>query len=143
VQPGSTCSAPTNYLFAGMERDSESSLYHTWFRQYDASQGRWMSVDPLAGNPDDPQSQDRYVYVLDDPTNLTDPLGLLMYEPSCERDGMDVWGPFCDPDRPGGGGGGGDGPGRGPEDETGGGGGKHECWAKARRYASRRCGLTA
>jgi RHS repeat-associated protein len=128
-----------------MEWESESSLYHTWFRQYDPSQGRWMSVDPLAGTTDNPQSQDRYVYVLDDPVNLTDPLGLFMARPPhCERDGMEVLGIFCDPDRPGGRPSpGGEGPGRGPEDETGGGGGKHECWAKARRYASRRCGLTA
>jgi len=108
-----------------MEWESESSLYHTWFRQYDPSQGRWMSVDPLAGTTDNPQSQDRYVYVLDDPVNLTDPLGLFMARPPhCERDGMEVLGIFCDPDRPGGRPSpGGEGPGRGPEDETGGGGG--------------------
>ncbi len=40
VQPGSTCSVPTKFRFAGMEWDSESDLYHTWFRQYDSGQGR-------------------------------------------------------------------------------------------------------
>src|SRR2546425_6531196 len=45
-QPGSACSSlPTNYRFAGMYYDSESGLYYTWFRQYDANQGRWMGVD--------------------------------------------------------------------------------------------------
>ena len=24
-----------------MEFDSETGLYHTWFRQYDTAQGRW------------------------------------------------------------------------------------------------------
>jgi RHS repeat-associated protein len=54
VQPGSSCSLPTNYRFAGMVWDAETGLYHTWFRRYDPSQGRWMSVDPLAGNADTP-----------------------------------------------------------------------------------------
>src|SRR3989449_10224039 len=76
VQPGTTCSVPTNYRFAGMEWDSETSLYHTWFRQYDMNQGRWMNVDPLPGSPDKPQSLDRYTYVLNDPVNLVDPSGL-------------------------------------------------------------------
>jgi len=76
-QPGSACSnLPTNYRFAGMYYDSESGLYYTWFRQYDANQGRWMGVDPLPGSPSDPQSLDRYAYVAGDPPNLIDPVGL-------------------------------------------------------------------
>ncbi len=75
-----TCSAlPTNYRFAGMEWDADAGpngLYHTWFRYYDPTQGRWMGVDPLAGSPDNPQSLNRYAYVLDDPVNLIDPAGL-------------------------------------------------------------------
>ena len=45
-----------------MEWDSETGLYHTWFRQYDVNQGRWMGVDPLPGSPDNPQS-DRLLYL--------------------------------------------------------------------------------
>ena len=26
-----------------MEYDSETELYHTWFRQYDPKQGRWLA----------------------------------------------------------------------------------------------------
>ncbi len=79
VQPGSACSLSTNFRFAGMEWDADAGpngLYHTWFRQYDVNQGRWMSVDPLPGGPADPPSLDRYAYVLNDPANLTDPVGL-------------------------------------------------------------------
>jgi len=72
----SACTIPTNYRFAGMEYDPETGLYHTWFRQYDPSQGRWTGVDPLAGNFSDPQSLTRYAYILNDPVNRTDPLGL-------------------------------------------------------------------
>lgn len=43
-----------------------------------------MSVDLLPGSPDNPQSLDRYNYVLDDPVNLVDPLGL-----DCKTAGTD------------------------------------------------------
>jgi RHS repeat-associated protein len=75
-RPGTTCSVPTDFRFAGMQFDSETGLYHTWFRQYDATQGRWLGVDPLPGSPNDPQSLNRYVYVANDPVNLVDPYGL-------------------------------------------------------------------
>ena len=68
-----TCSQ--NYKFAGMEQDSETGGYHTWFRQY-ATMGRWLSPDPLGGDITNPQSLNRYAYVLDNPTTLIDPLGL-------------------------------------------------------------------
>jgi RHS repeat-associated protein len=76
---GTTCSVPTVYRFAGMEWDGEiggHGLYHTWFRQYDATQGRWMGIDPLAGSADDSQLLDRYAYVGNDPVNFTDQFGL-------------------------------------------------------------------
>jgi len=76
VQPGSTCSVPTNFRFTGAQWDAESGLYHFWFRQYDPKQGRWMSVDPVPGKTAEPQSQDRFVYVQDDPENSIDPMGL-------------------------------------------------------------------
>ena len=79
VQPGSSCSAPTNLRFAGMEWDADAGpngLYHTWFRQYEPNQGQWMGVDPLPGSEGLPQSLNRYAYVLNDPLSLVDPLGL-------------------------------------------------------------------
>ena len=38
--------------------------------------GRWLSPDPLAGDVSNPQSLNRYAYVLNNPTSLIDPLGL-------------------------------------------------------------------
>lgn len=35
-----------------------------------------LSVDPLAGSADDPQSLNRYAYVLNGPVNLIDPSDL-------------------------------------------------------------------
>jgi RHS repeat-associated protein len=45
-------------------------------RDYPGRHYRWMSPDPLAGDISNPQSLNRYAYVLNNPTNLTDPLGL-------------------------------------------------------------------
>jgi len=67
---------PSNFRFAGMLWDPESNLNHTWFRQYDSAQGRWMGADPIEGSSESPRTMNRYVYVLNDPVNLVDPLGL-------------------------------------------------------------------
>ncbi|MFQ5874392.1 MAG: RHS repeat-associated core domain-containing protein, partial [Dehalococcoidia bacterium] len=45
--------------------------------RYDSSRlGRFLTPDPIAGSPLDPQSLNRYAYVRNDPVNLSDPLGL-------------------------------------------------------------------
>jgi RHS repeat-associated protein len=65
--------------FTGLERDPESNLDHTWFRQYSSSLGRWASPDPAglaAVDPSSPQSWNRYAYVGNNPLAFTDPLGL-------------------------------------------------------------------
>jgi RHS repeat-associated protein len=62
--------------FTADERDTESTLDHTLFRQYSSSLGRWSSPDPLGGDPSNPQSLNRYAYVLNNPLAFVDPLGL-------------------------------------------------------------------
>jgi len=65
--------------FTGDERDSEDGLDHTRFRQYASTQGRWMTPDPLglgAFDLSNPQSLNLYAYVVNNPVNLMDPLGL-------------------------------------------------------------------
>jgi RHS repeat-associated protein len=66
------------YKFTGWERDSESNLDHSWFRQYEATEGRWLSPDPYLGsmNLSDPQTLNRYAYVGNRPCIGNDPLGL-------------------------------------------------------------------
>jgi RHS repeat-associated protein len=71
-----TSACAQEYQFAGMELDSETGNYYTWFRNYEPNLGRWMSPDPVAGNVANPQSLNRYAYVLNNPTSLVDPLGL-------------------------------------------------------------------
>lgn len=63
--------------FASMDpRDSETANDPTLFRMYQPRLYRWLSPDPVAGDISNPQSLNRYAYVLNNPTNLIDPLGL-------------------------------------------------------------------
>jgi len=63
--------------FASMQlRDAESGLDPTLFRMYESRLYRWVTPDPVAGDIFNPQSLNRYAYVLNNPVNLIDPLGL-------------------------------------------------------------------
>jgi RHS repeat-associated protein len=66
------------YHYAGLDYDSETSTDHAQFRQYSPVQGNWLSPDPYAGSYDfsNPQSLNRYAYVLNNPVALNDPSGL-------------------------------------------------------------------
>lgn len=67
-----------NNYYAGLDKDLESATEHAQYRQYSHVLGRWMSPDPYDGSydPTNPQSFDRYNYVLNNPVNATDSLGL-------------------------------------------------------------------
>lgn len=67
-----------SYHFAQLDHDSESGTDHAQFRQYSSAQGRWLSPDPYDGSYDasDPQSFNRYSYVLNNPLTYVDPVGL-------------------------------------------------------------------
>jgi len=80
-----TSTRENHYKFTGLERDAESGLDHTLFRQYAWNLGRWLSPDPDGGAVINPQSLNRYAYVLNNPTNLIDPLGLQGGGPHCLR----------------------------------------------------------
>jgi RHS repeat-associated protein len=60
-------------------------------RYYPNYQGRWLSPDPLAGDISNPQSLNRYAYVRNNPTTLTDPSGLCSKDPP---NGYE-WNPGC------------------------------------------------
>ncbi|MBB5345863.1 RHS repeat protein [Tunturibacter empetritectus] len=64
--------------YAQLDHDSESGTEHAQFRQYSSTWGRWMSPDPYDGSYDatNPQSLNRYSYVLNGPLTFTDPSGL-------------------------------------------------------------------
>lgn len=63
------------FLFTTYQRDNETGLNYAIARYYSSQTGRFCSVDPVGGNPLDPQSWNRYVYVRDNPVQLVDPDG--------------------------------------------------------------------
>ncbi len=67
----------TEYHFAGCQwHDWAANLEPTPFRNYASTEVRRLSPDPLGGDVTNPQSLNRYAYVMNNPTTLTDPLGL-------------------------------------------------------------------
>ncbi|HKV77342.1 MAG TPA: RHS repeat-associated core domain-containing protein [Candidatus Sulfotelmatobacter sp.] len=74
-----TCSS--NYKFTGYEYDSETGLYYAFARYYNPRLGRFMSADPLGGSVKAPQALNRYAYVVNNPPNFTDPVGLFLCDP--------------------------------------------------------------
>ena len=82
--------ALSNVHFTGQIHDGESNLEHFPFRQYEGTEGRWLTPDPAglaAVDPSNPQTWNRYAYVNNNPVSFNDPTGL-----ECNADGSG-----CDP----------------------------------------------
>jgi RHS repeat-associated protein len=76
-----TVQYPKPSIFTGQEDDGydNPTTYYFQERNYPSSQGRWLSPDPAglaAVDPSNPQSWNRYAYVLNNPLSAIDPLGL-------------------------------------------------------------------
>jgi RHS repeat-associated protein len=92
------------YHFAAYPLDFALGLYDTAAREYHTTQGRWLTPDPAglsAVDPTNPQSWNRYAYVLNNPMSFTDPTGLMTINPNwymgfaggggnCSLDGVDA-----------------------------------------------------
>ena len=61
------------FRFAGGLYDPDTKLTHFGYREYDAYTGKWTAKDPILFAGGD---SNLYGYVLNDPVNLSDPLGL-------------------------------------------------------------------
>lgn len=65
-------------MFTGMDEDTSANVFDFPAREY-GIQGRWPSPDPAgldAVDPSNPQTWDRYAYVLNDPVDVVDPSGM-------------------------------------------------------------------
>jgi RHS repeat-associated protein len=69
----------TSYGFTGEWTDS-TDLVYLRSRYYQPDMGRFISKDIWPGNPSQPGSLNKWVYVENDPVNGVDPLGLRRYE---------------------------------------------------------------
>jgi RHS repeat-associated protein len=67
--------------FTGQQRDTESSLDYFSSRYYSSSQGRFTSADVFGTRRRNPQSWNRYSYVLNNPLRYNDPLGFFAQDP--------------------------------------------------------------
>jgi len=73
--------------FTGHQRDEETGLYYAKARFYDPEVGRFLSEDPLNGEPQTPPSLHRYLYAFDQPTFYVDPSG----KATLEVGGRKIW----------------------------------------------------
>src|SRR5690606_38144808 len=83
-QLAQTGTTGTVYGFTGEQQNSYIKLIYMGARWYDPQIGRFVSADSIVPQEDNPQSFNRYSYVLNRPLILTDPSG---HRP-------------CDPDEP-------------------------------------------
>ena len=70
-----TGTTPNNYLYRAEQYDPDLGLYYLRARYYNPATGRFLSRDPLDGNPTDPATLHKYLYANGDPVNGWDPTG--------------------------------------------------------------------
>lgn len=71
-----TAGATTRHGYTGEQYDEETGLLYLRARYYDPAIGRFISVDPYLGRLEEPGTQNRFVYVKNNPLGFVDPLGL-------------------------------------------------------------------
>jgi RHS repeat-associated protein len=78
--------------FTGYERDEETGLDFAQARYFNSGLGRFMSIDPLGKSEklEDPQTWNRYAYVLNNPLRYTDPDGQAPQEGADIRQRQDI-----------------------------------------------------
>ncbi|MCL5998530.1 MAG: hypothetical protein M1546_21115 [Chloroflexi bacterium] len=82
-------SLPTDRTFTGQRSEKASfagSLMDYGARFYSPLLGRFLSADSLVPQPGDPQSLNRYSYVLGNPLKYTDPTGHSCRDPGASED---------------------------------------------------------
>jgi RHS repeat-associated protein len=73
-------------FFADFIQDQDGE-FQSMTRRYSAVQGRWTTPDPAgqaAVDPANPQTWNRYAYVINNPVGLTDPSGLCTLRSLCQ-----------------------------------------------------------
>jgi RHS repeat-associated protein len=70
----------------GKERDTESGNDYFNARYFGSSMGRFLSPDPMGGHYENPQTLNKYAYVVNNPLRYTDPTGLDIWLQGCGKD---------------------------------------------------------
>jgi len=66
----------TSFAYTGEQYDSETGLLYLRARYYDPEIGRFITVDPYLGRMEEPVTQNRYIYVQNNPLAFNDPTGM-------------------------------------------------------------------
>ena|GEM_PF-1282246 len=82
--------APTDRRFTG-QREEDFGWYDYGARFYSPSLGRFVSADTIVPEPGNPQSLNRYSYVLNSPLKYTDPTGHYSEEEIMQTFGVSTW----------------------------------------------------
>jgi RHS repeat-associated protein len=75
LHPNGEYGIATSHGFTGHEHLDETLLIHMNGRAFDYRLGRFLSVDPIIGNPANPQSMNPYSYIGNNPLSGVDPTG--------------------------------------------------------------------
>ncbi len=70
-----TDTVATTYRYTGQREESALGLYDYGARWYDPTIARFIQADSIVPQPGNPQSLNRYSYVLNNPMKYTDPTG--------------------------------------------------------------------
>lgn len=70
----------TAHKFTGKQLDPETDLYYYGARYYDPLIARFTALDPWAGDISNPQTLNKYSYVLNNPVIFIDPTGMYVME---------------------------------------------------------------
>jgi RHS repeat-associated protein len=95
----------TDLSYTGQDQDTVSGMHDFLDRRFMTVQGRWLSPDPMglgAVDPTNPQTWNRYAYVMNNPMALLDPFGDECYDPdgndtgatskgTCQSSGGTMW----------------------------------------------------
>ncbi|MDY0020137.1 MAG: RHS repeat-associated core domain-containing protein, partial [Anaerolineae bacterium] len=68
-------SMATDRRYTGQRWEASVGFYDYGARNYDPALGRFLQADSIVPNPANPQSLNRYSYVLNNPLKYTDPTG--------------------------------------------------------------------
>ncbi len=79
VESSGGSSVPPEVGFTGQRFEKPAALYDYGARWYDPEMGRFLQPDSIVPEPFNPQSLNRYSYVMNDPVNRIDPTGQLSF----------------------------------------------------------------